>query len=41
MNKYDSELSLGGYWPIRHDLAMIDGVAMKGKRIIIPFTLQK
>ena len=28
------------YWPVRHDLVMIDGIAMKGKRIIIPFILQ-
>ena len=29
------------YWPIRSELAMIDGIAMKGKRIRIPFLLQK
>ena len=27
--------------PIRHQLTMIDGVAMKGKQIIIPNILQK
>ena len=29
------------YWPIRHELAMIDVVAIKGKRIIIPSQFQK
>ena len=29
------------YWPIRNELALIDYTAMKGKRIIIPFPLQK
>ena len=28
------------YWPIRHELAMIDGVAVKGKGIIMPSQLQ-
>ena len=28
------------YWPIRHELAMIDNIALKGNQIIIPFTLQ-
>ena len=27
-------------WPIRHELVMIDGIAMKGKLIIIPYILQ-
>ena len=40
-NKEELEPMLAGYWPIRNDLAMTDGVAMKGKQIIIPFTLQK
>ena len=30
-NKDDLEPTLGRYWPIRHDLLMVDGVAMKGK----------
>ena len=30
-NKDDLEPSLGEYQPIRHDLTIIDGVAMKGK----------
>ena len=38
-NKGEIESSLGGYWPIRHNLAMIDGVTLKGKQIIIPFAL--
>ena len=29
------------YWPIRHDLAMIDGAAIKVKQIIISYILQK
>ena len=29
------------YCPIRNELAKIGGIAMKGKRIIIPFQLQK
>ena len=29
------------YWPIRHELAMIDCVEIKGKSIIIPCLLQK
>ena len=29
------------YLPIRHELAMIHGNAMEGKRIIIPLLLQK
>ena len=33
--------SIRQHWPIRNELAMIDGTAMKGKRIIIPFQLQK
>ena len=40
-NKDDLEPSLDGYWPIRHDLAMMNSVTMKGEKIIIPFSLQK
>ena len=29
------------YWPLRCELAMIDDITMKDKRIIIPFLLQK
>ena len=30
------------HWPIRHELAMIDGISMKGKGIIIiTFLLQR
>ena len=32
--------SMRQYWPIRSELAIID-IAMKGKRIIIPFQLQR
>ena len=35
------EHSIWHYWPIRSKLAKIDGIATKGKRIIIPFILQK
>ena len=27
------------YWPIRNELAIIDGISIKGKSIMIPFTL--
>ena len=27
------------YWPIRHELDIIDGVAVEGKQVIIPFLL--
>ena len=40
-NKDDLEPTLDKYWPIWHDLAIINGVAMKGKQIITPFSLQK
>ena len=30
-NKENLEPGLGGYWPIRHNLAMSNGVVMKGK----------
>ena len=29
------------YWPIRYELAMIEGIVMKGRHIIIPCLLQK
>ena len=29
------------YWPIRHELGMIDGIALKGKCIILLYLLQK
>ena len=29
--KDDLQSTLGGYWPIRHELAMIGGITMKGK----------
>ena len=35
------EHSIRHYWLIRSELAMIDAIAVKGKRIIIPFLLQK
>ena len=35
------EHSMGQWWPIRNELAMIDGITMRGKRIIVPFQLQK
>ena len=38
--KDNLEPTLWGYWPIRHKLAITNGVAMKGKWIIIPFSLQ-
>ena len=28
--------SMRQYWPIRSELAIIDGIVMRGKRIIIP-----
>ena len=40
-NKDELEPNLGGYWPLRHDLAMIIGVTMKDKWIIILFMVQK
>ena len=33
--------SIRQYWPVRNELLMIDSIVMKGKRIIIPFQLQK
>ena len=29
------------YWPIRNELTTIDGIAVKGKHIIIPYPLQR
>ena len=40
-NKDDLKPSLDRYWPISHNLAMIDGVAMMDKQLFVPFTLQK
>ena len=40
-NKNEIETSLDGYWPIRHNLAMINGLAMKDRCIIVWFALQK
>ena len=36
----DVVLDIQKYWPMRHELAMIDGVAIKGKHVIIPSQLQ-
>ena len=33
--------TFGPYWLIRYDLVLTDSVAIKGKQIIIPFSLQK
>ena len=38
--KEDMTQDIQKYWPIRHELAMIDGVTIKGKQIIIPSQLQ-
>ena len=40
-NKDYLESTLWGYWAIRHDLAIIDSVAMKWKWIIKSFSLDK
>ena len=40
-NKVDLKPTVGGYWPIKHDLAINDWVTVKGKWVIIPFSLQK
>ena len=37
--KYKMEQSMQTYWPIRNELAIIDGISIKGKSIMIPFTL--
>ena len=34
------EQSMKQYWPIRHELAMINDIAMTGKRIILHVQLQ-
>ena len=39
--KEEVEYGMRPYWLMRNELAMIYGIAMKGKRIIIPFLLQK
>ena len=39
LKKEDVEHSMRPYWPKRSKLAIIDGIAMKGKRIIIPLLL--
>ena len=39
--KEEVEHSMRQYLPIRNELAIIDCIAMKGKRIINPFQLQK
>ena len=39
--KEDLAHSMIQYWPIRSELEMFDCIAMKGKRITIPFQLQK
>ena len=40
-NKDELRHSLGGCWPIRHDLAIASGVVIKGKQTITAFALQK
>ena len=39
--KEEVDQNIRQYWPIRNKLAVIDGILMKGKRIIIPLQLQK
>ena len=39
--KDDVEPDVERYWPIKNELTMIDGIAMKGKQIIIHYILQK
>ena len=39
--KRQIRISIRHYWPVKSEIAMIDGFAMKGKRIIIHFLLQK
>ena len=39
--KDEVEQSMKHYWSSRHKLPMINGIAMKSKRIIIPFLLQR
>ena len=40
MQKGKGEQSTKQYWQARHELEMINGNAMKGRRIIIPFLLE-
>ena len=35
------EQNMKHYWLVRHELAVIDGITMKSKSIIIPFLLQR
>ena len=37
--KDNVEHGMQKYWPIRHEPAVIDGIAMKDKLRIVPFTL--
>ena len=39
--KDELEHSMIDYWLIRSTLVMINGISMNGKKIIIPFLLQK
>ena len=39
--KEEVDHSMRKYWPLRNELAIIDGISMKGKTIIIPFQLHK
>ena len=39
--KGDVEQRTKHYWPIKHELTMIAGIAMKGGRIIIPYFLKE
>ena len=39
--KEEMDHSMRQYWPIREKLAMIDCFVIRGKRILIPFEIQK
>ena len=39
-SKVEVQHRIQKYWPLRHELVMIDGIAMKGKQIIIPSILR-
>ena len=39
--KEEVEHSMRQDWPIRNELAINDGIEMKGRKIIIPFQLQQ
>ena len=39
LHKKDVVQDLQQYWPIRHELALIDGMAIKGKLFIVPSQL--